>query len=80
MTEEYNGHPSWEHWNVCLWIGNDEGLYRLAQSCSRECSSPAAAARMFIAAIHPTTRTPDGCTYTQDRVERAITNLFNEEN
>jgi len=35
---------------------------------------------MFIAAIHPTTRTPDGCTYTQDRVERAITNLFNEEN
>jgi len=24
---EFNGHPSYDHWNVALWFGNDEGLY-----------------------------------------------------
>ncbi len=28
----YNGHPSWDHWNVALWFGNDEPLYRMARS------------------------------------------------
>ena len=28
----YNGHRSWNAWNVALWIGNDEGLYRFAIS------------------------------------------------
>ena len=33
MQKTYNGHPSWAHWNVALWFGNDEGLYRLAREC-----------------------------------------------
>jgi hypothetical protein len=32
---EYQGHPSYAHWNVSLWVGNDEGLYRMARSMSR---------------------------------------------
>jgi hypothetical protein len=27
----YNGHKNWNHWNVSLWINNDEGLYNLAK-------------------------------------------------
>lgn len=27
----YNGHKNWNHWNVSLWINNDEGLYQMAR-------------------------------------------------
>jgi hypothetical protein len=30
---KFNGHRNWNHWNVSLWINNDEGLYRLALDC-----------------------------------------------
>ena len=28
---QYQGHRSWNSWNVSLWINNDEGLYNLAR-------------------------------------------------
>lgn len=34
MTKEYNGHRSWNAWNVSLWINNTEPQYRLAQELS----------------------------------------------
>lgn len=34
---EYNGHPSYEHWNAALWWFNDEPLYReLMATCDAE--------------------------------------------
>ena len=31
----YNGWKNWETWNVALWLGNDEGLYRAAVEDTR---------------------------------------------
>ena len=31
LTDEtFNGWTNYETWNVALWLGNDEGLYRMA--------------------------------------------------
>ena len=35
-TKGYNGHKNWNHWNVSLWINNDEGLYQMASECIKE--------------------------------------------
>jgi len=54
----FNGHRSWNAWNISLWIGNDEKLYRLALKCLQQRKTRMAAARLFLT-VCPT-RTPDG--------------------
>lgn len=34
-TPRYNGWRNYETWNVALWLGNDEGLYRAAVEAAR---------------------------------------------
>ena len=34
-SKPYNGHKNWTHWNVSLWINNDEGLYLHARELIR---------------------------------------------
>ena len=34
MTK-FNGHKNWNHWNVSLWINNDEVLYSIARRLVR---------------------------------------------
>lgn len=75
MRKPYNGHPSWNAWNVSLWIGNDEGLYRLALDCRREYpKNLSAAARLFVQQVG-VTKTPDGAPYSQTSVRLAIAGL-----
>lgn len=73
-TGEYNGHKNWTHWNVSLWIGNDESLYRLALECKRECKSAQRAAVRFLDRSG-LTRTPDGARYSITAVRAAIAGL-----
>lgn len=75
MNEGYNGHESWEHWNVALWIYNDEGLYRLAQECIRQDSSLSGAAQALCESLVRSgygASTPDGAIYTPSTVKAAI--------
>lgn len=70
----YNGHPNWAQWNVSLWIGNDEGLYRLALDCIRRSKTKDAAARLFIDEVG-TDKTPDGARYSFTAVRHALVGL-----
>ena len=72
---KYNGHKNWNHWNVSLWINNDEGLYRLAQSCIRRSSNRTEAAKRFLDCMDGIAATPDGAKYTVDSVRRAMSGM-----
>ena len=73
----YNGHRSWNAWNVALWIGNDEPLYRLALDCLLRCRNNAGkAARLFRSEVGG--RTPDGAVYNQMSVKLALAGLAEE--
>lgn len=65
---EYNGHPSWEHWNATLWVANEYSLYREAMDLARDdyiaimtqCRECERTGQMvpFV--------TPDGCVFTDE--------------
>lgn len=76
----YNGHRSWNAWNVALWIGNDEGMYWLAMECLRIAGEDnmdraiRKAARIFRGEVGAD-KTPDGARYTQLSVRLALAGL-----
>jgi len=61
----YNGHRSWNAWNVSLWIGNDEGLYNFAQDCLKRAKNNATKATTLFMKDCAGQRTPDGAIYTR---------------
>jgi hypothetical protein len=86
----YNGHPSYNYWNVALWVANDEGLYRLALDCIRQTSTRRAAAMLMLETLtdtylaefgskpthfHLTPTTPDGAPYTVASLVHAMRGL-----
>jgi len=73
MTQ-YNGHRSWNCWNVSLWISNDEGLYRTALSYLDNAKTVAVAARRM-ARDFAGERTPDGGKYNYTAIYHAIAGL-----
>ena len=80
-TTEYNGHKSKGHWNVSLWIGNDEHLYRFAMECiknaKRDVNPGNSWLRLAAARFcdYNPGRTPDGFKYTRERVRAALSDL-----
>lgn len=79
MNKPYNGHRNWNHWNVSLWLNNDEGLYRDGLSWLRAAGgSRKRAAKAYLHALTspgygtPTPRTPDGAPYSASAIYHAM--------
>lgn len=71
----YNGHKNWTHWNVSLWINNDEGLYLHAQELLRGDKLPRkVAAKRMLQNLHDMriTHTPDGARYSAASIYSAM--------
>jgi len=71
---EYNGHPSYEHWNVALWLYNDEDMYDLVQQAIRHNYSLSDCAREILDILSELAIecTGDGVEYTYDTIMCAI--------
>ena len=72
--KRYNGHRSWNAWNVALWIGNDEGLYHMAKH-ALSTGNASRAARYFIETVGEGAKTPDGAIYNFKCVREALAGL-----
>ncbi len=70
----YNGHPSRAHWNVSLWLYNDEGLYGLVQTAVKRCANREEAAAWLMDELPHST--PDGVAYTHALVFYALENEY----
>jgi hypothetical protein len=70
MSKPYNGHASWNQWNVSLWINNDEGLYRFASSLVEQYGIGVGAVKMAQALEGE--RTPDGGRYNVTAIRSAL--------
>lgn len=73
QVKRYNGHRSWNAWNVSLWISNDEPLYRRAVELFRKYPTATCAARHFLDELPA--RTPDGANYNLKCVREALIGL-----
>lgn len=75
----YNGYPSWNAWNVSLWINNDQGLYETAKDCVREARTRDKAAEMFldilVENVGKNPKTPDGAPFTVSSIKLAMRDL-----
>ena len=75
---EYNGHPSWEHWNVTLWAYNDECFYGLiVQAMKDERNDVEKAARRSLRLLQGMNlyATPDGAAFTEELLAYALEDL-----
>ena len=86
----YNGHRSWNAWNVALWIGNDEPLYRFALDCieharkryegkkwASDTKVLRVATRRFMQDFAGQ-KTPDGAVYNALSVKLALQSYLND--
>lgn len=76
MTK-FNGYKNWNHWNVSLWINNDEGLYRLAKYAIKISVDRSRAANHMLWALgeEGITHTPDGAPYSKSAIRSAMVGM-----
>jgi len=69
----FNGHKNWNHWNVSLWLNNDEGLYRTARELKRRHGSAGGAVAMLDELSDMgITKTPDDAPYSVTTIRAAM--------
>ena len=73
--KEYNGHRSYNAWNVALWLHNDVDLYNLWYWMPEHFSLNKAVSTLL--AVLPV-KTPDGAVYNRLSVKLAIQDEFEE--
>lgn len=77
IMAKYNGHKNYNHWNVSLWINNDEGLYNLAKDCIQSSQTKDDAAEKMLDYLERDNmvKTPDGVPYSKSTVRAAMVGM-----
>ncbi len=79
MSKTFNGHKNWNHWNVSLWINNDEGLYRMAKNFIERYPRVGRAkqASLMLERLQDEgiTKTPDGAPYSVSSIRAAMVGM-----
>lgn len=70
----YNGHRSWNAWNVSLWINNDESLYNRARGLALKHGVMKGAS--ILTRELDGTRTPDGAKYNATCIREAMRDII----
>ena len=70
---KYNGHRSWNAWNVSLWVNNDEYIYFKARDLVKRYGINRAV-NMLLETLP--SRTPDGGKYNKTCLTEAIRDIL----
>lgn len=73
--KSYNGHRSWNAWNVAMWINNDENMYNWAKELVIE-HGRGKAARIMAREMQGS-RTRDGGKYNKTAIYEALADINN---
>ena len=71
---KHNGHKNWNHWNVSLWLNNDEWLYITMREYMTDYRTKDKAAEALVEHLVELgfTRTPDGAPYSFSSIRAAM--------
>ena len=80
MERGYNGHKNWTYWNVALWLGDDEGFYRLSLDLRNQGMTRTQAAKHILSFLHERGihKTPDGAVFTEHNIMAGLRGTWEE--